>query len=217
MSGATEWDSFVDTIHQPIESWDHGTAWVADDTVMAAAAALAWQDTDCFTFTSRKHDWEGDDRLLQPEYYEDRRRWYEKQGRSLGEPEPPPFPPAVASDAVEVQLADMQVVDTSRAPWEQVEDFKKDHRSVSSLRDMRLLFDDKLRGRSVEYIRDYTESKLDAYEAAKKKHGFDSKLATMQLVLNSKTALFAAGLSNGANGVVGSFGSYGIFGAWVFG
>jgi hypothetical protein len=193
--GPTEWDSFVDTIHQPFDFWDSETAWLADDAVVAAAAALAWQDINCFTFTSRGHDFEDDDRLLSSEYYEDRYNWWIDQGRSLGEPEPPQLPPPIISDAIEVQLVDMEVVDTERAPWEQIADFRRDRVSIASLRDMRLLFDDKLRGKSVEYIRDYIESKLDAYAVARKKHGFDSTLSTMQLVVNSKTAAGAGAIA----------------------
>lgn len=84
--GLSEWEAFVDTIRTPTEEFDEETAWVVDDAVMAAAAALAWQNVDCMTFTSRGHDFEGDDRLLTPEYYEDRRDWWVREGRHRGSP-----------------------------------------------------------------------------------------------------------------------------------
>jgi hypothetical protein len=205
-SDLTDWEEFVDFIHEPLESRDEVTAWIADDMVIAAAAALAWQSLDCIALQSRESDSEFHARLLYPEYYEDWREWYNERGRELGEPPPPEFPPVRVGDTVEVQLIGMGLIDTSNAAWEQIVEFKQDRTSVSALRNLRLLFEEKLRDKSATYIEDYVQVKLEAYEIARRKHGFETATSSLQLIMNSKTAagagaIAAAGMMTGHWGV----------------
>ncbi|GAA2683228.1 MULTISPECIES: hypothetical protein [Actinosynnema] len=193
--GESEWEAFVRSIHTPDYEYDDETSWTADDTVYAAARALSLRGVDCFTFTSRSHRWAEDDRLLQYSYYEERREWYESHGRQNGELEPPRYPSIKTNNMVEVQLHRMNVVNTELAPWEQVYDFKKDNESVRALRDMRLLFDEKLRDKNFSFVEDYISKKLDDYELARKKHGFETATGTLQLFLNSKSAAGAGAIA----------------------
>jgi hypothetical protein len=209
--GVSEWDDFVRSIHLPSASYDAETGWVANDYVFNACASLAWLNNDCVGVFEEDPPYEGYERLFYPEYYEDRAQWFEnrfenrekyvkKTGHPMQKPgindtPPPGMPPLRFSPAVELHLIGMKVVDTSRATWEQVLEFRTDRKSQSMLRDMRMLFDSDLRDKSPAYIADYIDSKLEKYEAACSKHGFETVTESLQLLLDSKSVLGMAVLA----------------------
>ncbi|WP_327327000.1 toll/interleukin-1 receptor domain-containing protein [Streptomyces sp. NBC_01210] len=183
-----EWDSFAQTIMGPSSGYEDETAWVADDYVVAAHAALSRLDIASVPmFSDIQPEYP---RLLDPQYYID------------GGDTPPDITSVNLAAVVEIKLIDMRVVDTANAPWEQIAEFRRDRRSVSQLRRMRLLFDEDLRGKSPAYIQDYVSIKLEDYDAARKAHGFETVSGAIDAFANSKTllgvsAVVAAGVFGG--------------------
>ena len=114
------------------------------------------------------------------------------------------MPPLIIDQAVEVQITKMQLVDTTNVPWEQITDFRQDRVSRSMLRDMRLLFAKDLTGKSPAYVEDYIESRLENYDLARRKHGFDTFESSAQLILRSKS-LFALGAAAAAGAYTGNW------------
>ncbi|MFJ3800471.1 toll/interleukin-1 receptor domain-containing protein [Streptomyces sp. NPDC090088] len=186
--GGSEWDSFEQSITAPPSSYNEETAWIADDYVVAAHAALSGLNIPSVPmFADINSEYP---RLLDPQYYID------AGNAPLG------VSSVNLANVVEVKLIEMQVVDTSNTPWGQIAEFRRDKKSVSQLRRMRLLFDQDLRGKSPAYIQDYVNIKLDDYDAALKSHGFETITGVVEALTNSKTllgvsAMAAAGIFGG--------------------
>lgn len=86
-------------------------------------------------------------------------------------------------------LPNLNLIDTSETPWEQILEFRKDNDASKKLRNLRLFFEDNYRGKDRQYIEDDLMKRLDDYEQITKEWGFQTITLTIGLILDSKNIL----------------------------
>lgn len=89
-------------------------------------------------------------------------------------------------------LTQVPLIDTSAASWEQIWELRSDVDAISRLRRLRLFFFENYIGKPRDYIEDDLLRRLDDYEFARRKHGFDAVTAAFRILLDAKTLQAAA-------------------------
>lgn len=92
-------------------------------------------------------------------------------------------------DDLTLTLSGLQLVDTSKATWEQVMELRKDKDRQEKLRDLRLFLYKNYKGESRDFIEDDLNKRLKEYEDACKYHGFDTVYSILSVILDSKCLL----------------------------
>ncbi len=103
-----------------------------------------------------------------------------------------------AINIFEVLLSNIKGIDTTRAEWKQIVEFRTDKDSVRKLRNLRLFLFDNYLDKDSFYIRDSIDNKLEQYEAAIKKHGFDMIETSLSQLMESRSLVGLATLSAAA-------------------
>lgn len=103
--------------------------------------------------------------------------------------------PDSAHDLLELSVTGLNLIDTDNADWEQIFEFRKDKEAKKKLRNFKLFLYDAYIGQSRDYIYDDILKKIDAYEEACKKHGFELYVGTLGTLLDSKSAIGAMSLA----------------------
>jgi hypothetical protein len=93
------------------------------------------------------------------------------------------------SEALEIKLSNIGVIDHSRLDWGQVMEIRKDADSISKLRRLRLFMTEKYNERTADYIRDDLLLRVYDYEQACKKHGLELVISSISKTLDSKSIL----------------------------
>ena len=107
-----------------------------------------------------------------------------------------------AVNGVLLTITNVPWIDLQKTPWEQIHEFRKDDESIRHFRSFRLFVMNTYVGKSQAYIQDDFMRRVDTFEAARKKHGFELQTSTLKSVLNSKYIL-----GGGLSGLM----------AWLFG
>ena len=81
-----------------------------------------------------------------------------------------------------VRLVGLQLIDTSKASWEQILEIRRDKASLYKLRKLRLFFEDTCVEKDENYIRDVISVYLEDYKAAAKSFGFDLATKTISFL-----------------------------------
>ena len=94
--------------------------------------------------------------------------------------------------------SNLSLVDTSHASWEQIIELREDANSKRHLRRLRLFFLENYTGKPTSYIEDDLMYRIDCYEDACKKHGFETILSSINVLLeaNSLQAVAVAGITS---------------------
>jgi hypothetical protein len=90
-------------------------------------------------------------------------------------------------------LMDLNVVDASRATWEQISEFRRDGEAKRRLRRLRLFAYENYSGRSRAFVEDDILTRIADYERAVKKWGFETTNGMIGTILRSKLSLAAVG------------------------
>lgn len=85
-----------------------------------------------------------------------------------------------------ITLSNLKLIDATKAPWEQIIEFRKDSAAKKKLRKFRLFAYENYTGKSKNFIEDDLLSKIEEYEKIAEKFGFDVFQATLGNVINSK-------------------------------
>ena len=98
-----------------------------------------------------------------------------------------------------VSLKGIQLIDAKSASWEQIMEIRSDLESQKALRNLRLFINENYIGKSTSYIMDDISKRIDDYEMASKKHGFEFVTSVLGVLLDSKNiqSSIAAGLATG--------------------
>lgn len=106
---------------------------------------------------------------------------------------------AFESAYVEVALTGAQLIDASKAHWDQIYEIRNDLNSQKALRNLRLFVYDNYKGKCPNYIQDDIEKRIDSYHSATHKHGFELITSSISTLLDAKTiqSSLAAGLATG--------------------
>jgi hypothetical protein len=85
-----------------------------------------------------------------------------------------------------ISLASLDLVDAEQASWDQIVEFRRDEEARAKLRRLRLFAYEKYQGKSLEFVKDDIETKIEDYDAAVKKWGFETAQGAINMLLTSK-------------------------------
>lgn len=109
--------------------------------------------------------------------------------------------PALGSNSSEIEdpivtLAGLNLVDVTKASWDQIVELRQDQESQRKLQRLRAFLANNYTGKSLSYIEDDLGRCLDDYEQGRRKHGFETVTASMSVLLDSSSlhAALAAGV-----------------------
>ena len=98
--------------------------------------------------------------------------------------------------------SNIPLIDTENSSWEQIMELRKDSESKKKLRRLRLFFLNNYVGKTKDFIEDDLCQRLDDYENTRKKHGFDTAMSTLDILLDANT-LQAAAVAGFTTGLFG--------------
>lgn len=90
-------------------------------------------------------------------------------------------------DEIVLSIIDIPLIDTSRASWKQIIEFRKDSQSVQKLRKLRRFLHENYTEKDKAFIEDDLNTRMDDYTNAAQDWGFETKTSTMSMLLSSKT------------------------------
>ena len=99
-------------------------------------------------------------------------------------------------------LSGVPLVDVSKASWEQIVELRKDTDARAKLRNLRLFLHGTYKGKAKEFITDDLGRRLDEYDSARKRLGFEAVTGTISSLLDAKS-LHAATATGIASAFVG--------------
>jgi len=99
-----------------------------------------------------------------------------------------------AGDDIAVTLATLDLIDASRASWQQLAELRCDVAARAKLRRLRVFAAGNYAGKGRSYVEDDLLARLNDYDETARRWGFETRQAVLTMLLNSK-ALAAAGTS----------------------
>lgn len=96
--------------------------------------------------------------------------------------------------ALEIVISNIELIDTSKAEWKQILEFRNDKEAKRKLCKFRLFLYENYVGKSKDYIEDHLQQKIEDYEKASKEHGFKLKDGMLLSLLESKSFLGSTSL-----------------------
>jgi hypothetical protein len=99
--------------------------------------------------------------------------------------------PSKSNEIPFLALRNLRIINPSKLTWELVLDFRKDSEATSKIRRLRHFLETNYANRSKNYIEDDLAIKIDDYQSALKKWGFETKVGIIGILLKSK-AVFGA-------------------------
>jgi hypothetical protein len=95
-------------------------------------------------------------------------------------------------------LAGLSLVDVENASWEQIVELRTDLDARRKLQRLRAFLTEKYSGKSRAYLEDDLASRIDDYERASQKHGFDLVSGSISVLLDAQNiqAAAAAGIAS---------------------
>ncbi|TDQ26711.1 hypothetical protein EDF75_0762 [Raoultella sp. BIGb0149] len=88
---------------------------------------------------------------------------------------------------VQVSLVNVNLIDTTNTSWEQIIELRKDTQLCSSLRRLKLMMHDSYTGKSLDYIYDDMQRKIEQYELACKAMGLKTISSHISHIKNFTT------------------------------
>lgn len=89
-------------------------------------------------------------------------------------------------------LTRVPFVDTSNATWEQILELRSDPEAKRKLRNLRLFLHENYKDNSSEFISDDLHRRIDEFQAARRKHGFEIVTGSISALLDAKSLQAAA-------------------------
>ncbi|HHG4593930.1 TPA: hypothetical protein ACPWFJ_004100 [Pseudomonas aeruginosa] len=89
-------------------------------------------------------------------------------------------------------LARIPFVDTSNATWEQVLELRSDSEAKRKLRNLRLFLHENYRDNSPAFISDDLHRRIEEFQAARRKHGFEMVTGSISALFDAKSLQAAA-------------------------
>ncbi len=86
------------------------------------------------------------------------------------------------TEMVEVKIDNLRTISTEHAQWEQVSALRQDLDALRRVRNIRRLFAEDYQGKSRQFIADDIQARIEQYEAAAKKYGFELGEETVAMI-----------------------------------
>lgn len=94
--------------------------------------------------------------------------------------------PKATMEDVSIILSGIDLIDTEKASWEQIIDYRQDEKAKNKLRNLRLFLQTNYIGKSRQYIEDDFGKRIDDYNSVVKEYGFNKKKSVISFLANSK-------------------------------
>lgn len=94
--------------------------------------------------------------------------------------------PKATMEDISVILSGIDLIDTEKASWEQIIDYRQDENAKKKLRNLRLFLQTNYAGKSRQYIEDDFGKRIDDYNSVVKEYGFNKKKSVISFLANSK-------------------------------
>lgn len=108
------------------------------------------------------------------------------------------YKPKVSEDIYSVNIVDLPMVNLIDVEWDNIMQMRDDINSSQKMRRLRLFMFENFNGKSRGYIEDKFAEAVDEYERSLNKHGFETKVNTLEQVINSKSLLGSICVAFGA-------------------
>jgi hypothetical protein len=97
------------------------------------------------------------------------------------------FSTHATDDDLTLTLTNIRLINTVRASWEQIFEFRRDTDARKKLRNMKLFLQENYQDKSKQFIEDDFNKRLDDYNNVCKDHGFETCMSVLSAILNAKT------------------------------
>lgn len=97
-----------------------------------------------------------------------------------------------------LSLANLELIDVRQASWDQIIEVRNDIESRKKLQRLRVFLANNYSNKSSSYIEDDISNGLEDYSIACKKHGFDTVVSSLSIILDSKNIQSVAAAGIGA-------------------
>lgn len=94
--------------------------------------------------------------------------------------------PNATMEDISIILSGIDLIDTEKASWEQIIDYRQDEHAKKKLRNLRLFLQTNYIGKSRQYIEDDFGKRIDDYNSVVKEYGFNKKKSVISFLANSK-------------------------------
>ncbi len=94
--------------------------------------------------------------------------------------------PNATMEDISVILSGIELIDTKKASWEQIIDYRQNENAKKKLRNLRLFLQTSYTGKSRQYIEDDFGKRIDDYNSVVKEYGFNKKKSVISFLANSK-------------------------------
>ena len=125
-------------------------------------------------------------------------------------------------EGIELAFIDIPVIDNQSCTWEHAKELREDKVAKSQLRNFRLFLDDIDLSKGKDFIQDTFSLKIEEYENASRKHGFNFIKNTVKAFLNKKSLVklisgnpseLIFGTENGSPSLIDALGSSNLYSA----
>lgn len=98
-------------------------------------------------------------------------------------------------ESLQINVKNLKMVVTHKSEWKQIEEIRNDKESIGKLRNLRLLFHNNYKGKNPDYIKDDIDKRIEEYEDATRKHGFELKNHIITSFLDPKSLVGVASVA----------------------
>ncbi|WP_299769572.1 hypothetical protein [uncultured Dokdonia sp.] len=88
------------------------------------------------------------------------------------------------NQGIELALLDLPIIEGKNLKWNHVKEVREDKESIKQLRNLRLFLDGIEVNKGKSYIQDFLLQKIENYEDASKKHGFEIKKEPVKAIID---------------------------------
>jgi hypothetical protein len=92
-------------------------------------------------------------------------------------------------DTTTLKLLNLDLIDTSKADWEQIIEIRKDKNSINKLRKLKTFFHENYTGKEKNFIQDDLLNRIEDYKNVTKDWGFETLVSSITLMKTSLTTV----------------------------
>lgn len=100
---------------------------------------------------------------------------------------------SAGTEEVALSLMGLKLIDTSKMPWSQIIEIRRDKESMKKLRNLRLFFFEKYAGKDEHFVSDDLARRIDEYLAEARKWDADIREGSLAMLLGNEVKASAVG------------------------
>lgn len=103
-----------------------------------------------------------------------------------------------SNNDISLEVLNWPIIETDKATWDQIIEFRKDKEAKKKLRDLRLFLHTNYEGKSLNYIEDDIYRRLENYKNVCDDWGFETRNSVFSAIMDSQSLLATAAATLGA-------------------